>query len=117
MELNEPRLLIDGYPAPAHWGENRIRVPAGRRQIAVSVEPAMNLFQLALGPALTAVAVAPGQQVQLFYSMPRFARMAGAIGTVPQPRPGWGLFLLLCIGPGALALIVVGFVLVVLHYF
>lgn len=106
LGLSQPEVQIDGYPVPAHWGQNPVRVPVGTRAVTVCTRNPLNFIQPQFARAAIRVEVGPGQQIPLYYSLPFFAHMGGAIGFERQHRPGRSAFLWLIIAPGAIGLLI-----------
>ena len=102
-----PQLRINGQPAPVQWGRNELAVVAGQLQVEV-----VCTYLWDYGRAADTVPVAPGSQVEVFYSAPYFTFLSGRIGPVPQPqRGGVALVVLLVVLGLAVVLAIVGAVL------
>ena len=81
--LLTPQVRVNGQPIGARWGENVYDLWAGPNTVEVSCQ-----YLWTFGRAAAQVAVAEGQEQQLFYAMPVFTFLPGRMGTVPQRLPG-----------------------------
>ena len=102
--MMSPTVAIDGYPAPARWGQNAYPAPAGERDLRVSVT-----YLWTYGAAQLPVVIQPGQTTTVHYTPPMTTFAAGRMGLEPQPRAGMGIFwALMAFLALVLVLIVVG---------
>ncbi len=81
-----PDVSINGYPIPAAYGRRMLAVPPGPVRVDVAAR-----WTRTYGRASTVFVAAPGQTVPLFYASPHHVFADGAIGHVPQKRPGLGV--------------------------
>ncbi|SDV01499.1 hypothetical protein SAMN04488544_3489 [Microlunatus sagamiharensis] len=89
MGMITPLVTIDGYTATASWGRNSFPAPAGVRRVDVA-----QTYLWTYGRASMTVPVEPGRTAEVYYTGPMFTfGMGGRMGTEPQKRPGWGLFI------------------------
>jgi len=82
----KPKIFLNGYEMPA-WGWGRAVYPTHPGQYHVHVYLPYWLPSR-VGPADFAVAVVPGQFVELEYKAPLFTFSRGALGPPPQRYPG-----------------------------
>jgi hypothetical protein len=78
-----PTVRINGYPVPAHYGENYLEVHPGRNEISASAR-----WLREYGQAAYVVDVAPGAVVDVWYAAPVSQFHKGAMGPVKQRTPG-----------------------------
>ena len=78
-----PRVTVNGWRVPSHYGENVIPVHAGPNRIEVSCQWLMKFGQATLDAQVPA-----GGQVSAFYASPWHQFSQGAIGYEKQKRPG-----------------------------
>ena len=97
----KPAITIDGYQVPGVWGRNVIPVAPGRHQLHVHTP---YFLPSKVGPADTAVDLAPGQTVELEYRSPVVVFMGGALGAPPQKYPGLPVLIIIYV---VLALLIV----------
>lgn len=81
--LLTPQVRVNGHPIAARWGENVYDLWAGPNAIDISCQ-----YLWTYGQASAQVAVAEGQEQQLFYAPPAFTFLPGRMGPVPQPMRG-----------------------------
>ena len=98
-----PTVMLNGYPVPSSYGENRLPVRPGRIRVEVQ-----NQWMRTYGQAATEVDVRPGEVVALWYAAPWHQFTTGSIGPEKQKRKGAGAFV------GILAVVVLLPVLLVL---
>jgi hypothetical protein len=102
--LLTPRVRVSGREYRSPWGRRTvIPVPPGLRHVEVELP---NLFWR-FATAYRAVAVSPGQVVELEYRTPVFWAADGALGPPPQRHPGLRLYTVLKIGFLAALLVIV----------
>ena len=100
-----PTLTIDGFPAstPPAGGSTVIPIMSGSHRLDVHSQ-ALRRY----GQASLQVLIQPGFQTEVFYAPPYHQFARGALGLVPQQRPGLGLLI------GSFLLMVVSLMVVVL---
>jgi hypothetical protein len=94
-----PSVRVNGWPVPAHYGDNLLPVWAGPNRVDVVCQ-----WILPYGRATLACDVPPGVQVPVYYAAPWHQLSRGAIGHQRQQRPGLLGFALLM---GVIAVFVV----------
>ena len=96
-----PKITLNGYPVPTHYGETVHPVPPGPWRVEASCQ-----WWRQYGQAMLDVQVAEGQTVDVFYAPPWHQFTRGRMGTTRQGRPGFGVFLLTM--AAVLAILVLG---------
>jgi len=104
-----PTVIVDGQMQPVNDNDALIPVAPGMRTISVSENmPAPSKW------ASTAVSVAPGQVVTVYFSPPAVPYASGTLGFAPQTHSSWtwmyvilGLLALVLIVPVVLILVIV----------
>ena len=91
LSMITPKVQIDGYPAPAKYGENLFPVPPGPHVVAAH---AQWIWQY--GKAQEQVSLAPGETAELWYATPVLTFLPGSMGSSKQRHPGMMVLLLLC---------------------
>ncbi|NJC81431.1 hypothetical protein HC030_02475 [Planosporangium mesophilum] len=81
----KPKVYINGHPIAVEWGRAVIPVPPGDHRVDVYIP---YFLPPRLGPADTAVSLAPGQMVELEYRAPVVAFSRGSLGAPPQKYNG-----------------------------
>jgi hypothetical protein len=97
-----PKVLIDGFPAPARWEQNAYPVAAGRHQVRASTN-----YLWEFGAAETPVDIGLGQSVEVHYSSPLITFIGGKIGFSQQPRPGIVAFWIILAIPIAIVVLII----------
>ena len=91
LSMITPKVQIDGYPAPAKYGENLFPVAPGQHVVAAHAQ-----WMWQYGKAQQPVALAPGETAELWYATPVLTFLPGAMGASKQRHPGMMILLLLC---------------------
>jgi hypothetical protein len=89
MALFKPKIVIDGYEAPAAgWGRTVVAARPGPHHVHVHVP---YWLPSQIGPADTSVEVQPGRLVELEYKAPVWGFSRGSLGAPPQSYNGVGI--------------------------
>jgi hypothetical protein len=91
LSMITPKVLIDGYPAPAKYGENLFPVVPGPHVVGAHAQ-----WMWQYGKAEQPVSLAPGETAELYYATPVLTFLPGAMGPTKQKHPGMMMLLLLC---------------------
>ena len=99
--MTSPAATINGHPVPLRWGANPIPMQPGIHDVKVHVK-----YLWDVGHAQLPADTRSGAPVDVYYSAPIIAMMAGAIGHQPVKSPHQGLGIALFVGIPAVILLV-----------
>lgn len=91
LSMITPKVLIDGQPAPAKYGENLFPVAPGPHVVSAHAQ-----WMWQYGQAEQPVSLAPGETAEIYYATPVLTFLPGAMGPTRQKHPGMMVLLLLC---------------------
>jgi hypothetical protein len=91
LSMITPKVLIDGQPAPAKYGENLFPVAPGHHVVSAHAQ-----WMWQYGKAEQPVSLAPGDTAEIYYATPVLTFLPGAMGPTKQKHPGMMILLLLC---------------------
>ncbi|MCG5218285.1 hypothetical protein [Streptosporangium sp. KLBMP 9127] len=103
MAATTPRILLNGHPYSARWGQNVLVLSPGQYQVEVFVPDFR--WRPRYGHAQAPVSLQHGQVLELEYRAPLDEFRSGSLGQGPQPWNGSGLLIAILVFPAVVVLL------------